>query len=142
MRRVSTDTSTEPGSAAGSPRAWLPEPARLRERRILADAEGKSLSWLDARLAALIERNREIHDRECINLNPATNVMNPLAEAAMSAGVGSRPSLGYAGAKYEMGLEAIEEIEVLAADLACRVFGAGYAEVRVGSGALGRVKSA
>jgi glycine hydroxymethyltransferase len=132
MRRVSTDVTTE----AGSPRAWLPEPARLRERRILADATGKSLSWLDARLAALIERNREIHDRECINLNPATNVMNPLAEAAMSAGVGSRPSLGYAGAKYEMGLEAIEEIEVLAADLACRVFGAAYAEVRVGSGAL------
>jgi glycine hydroxymethyltransferase len=136
MRRVSTDTTTEPGTAAGSPRAWLPEPARLRERRIRADAAGKSLSWLDARLAALIERNREIHDRECINLNPATNVMNPLAEAAMSAGVGSRPSLGYAGAKYEMGLEAIEEIEVLAADLACRVFGARYAEVRVGSGAL------
>jgi glycine hydroxymethyltransferase len=136
MRPLSTDPTTEPGSAIGSPRAWLPEPARLREGRILADAAGKSLSWLDARLAALIERNREIHDRECINLNPATNVMNPLAEAAMSAGVGSRPSLGYAGAKYEMGLEAIEEIEVLAADLACRVFGAGYAEVRVGSGAL------
>src|SRR5215212_4271242 len=132
MRRVSTDVTT----GAGSPRAWLPEPARLRERRILADATGKSLSWLDARLEALIERNREIHDRECINLNPATNVMNPRAEAAMAAGLGSRPSLGYAGAKYEMGLEAIEEIEVIAADLACRVFDCRYAEIRVGSGAL------
>src|SRR5262245_7337091 len=136
MRPMDTDTTTEVPLPIGSPREWLPDPARLREREILDDAAGKSLSWLDARVSALIERNREIHERECINLNPATNVMNPLAEAAMSAGVGSRPSLGYPGAKYEMGLEAIEEIEVLAADLACRVFGSRYAEVRVGSGAL------
>ena len=129
---MDTDTTTE----VRSPREWLPEPARLREREILDDAAGRSLAWLDARVAALIERNRSIHERECINLNPATNVMNPLAEAAMSKGVGSRPSLGYPGAKYEMGLEAIEEIEVLAAELSCRVFGSGFAEVRVGSGAL------
>jgi glycine hydroxymethyltransferase len=128
--------STEIHLPIGLPRDWLPESARLREREIVDDAAGKSLSWLDARVAGLIGRNREIHERECINLNPATNVMNPRAEAAMSAGVGSRPSLGYPGAKYEMGLEAIEEIEVLAADLACRVFGCGYAEGRVGSGAL------
>jgi glycine hydroxymethyltransferase len=128
--------STEIRSPIGLPREWLPESARLREREILDDAAGNSLAWLDARAAGLIGRNREIHERECINLNPATNVMNPRAEAAMAAGLGSRPSLGYPGAKYEMGLEAIEEIEVLAADLACRVFACGYAEVRVGSGAL------
>ena len=29
----------------------------------------------------------------------------------MARGLGSRPSLGYPGDKYEMGLEAIEEIE-------------------------------
>ena len=62
--------------------------------------------------------------------------MNPRAEAVLAADLGSRPSLGYPGDKYEMGLEAIEQIEVIAADLACRVFGASYAEVRVGSGAL------
>jgi len=133
---MSTDTSSAVRRPAASPRAWLPEPARRREGEILDGAAGESLAWLDARVAALIARNREIHERECINLNPATNVMNPLAEAAMSAGLGSRPSLGHPGAKYEMGLEAIEEIEVLAADLACRVFGARFAEVRVGSGAL------
>jgi glycine hydroxymethyltransferase len=91
---------------------------------------------IETRIDSLISRNRVIHEHECVNLNPATNVMNPRAEAALAAGLGSRPSLGHAGAKYEMGLEAIEEIEVIAADLACRVFGARYAEVRVGSGAL------
>ncbi|MDZ4133985.1 MAG: aminotransferase class I/II-fold pyridoxal phosphate-dependent enzyme, partial [Paracoccaceae bacterium] len=70
------------------------------------------------------------------NLNPATNVMNPLAEAALSRGLGSRPSLGYPGDKYEMGLEAIEEIEVITAELAAEVFAAKYAEIRVSSGAL------
>ncbi|MGI9368277.1 MAG: serine hydroxymethyltransferase, partial [Ruegeria sp.] len=43
---------------------------------------------------------------------------------------------GYPGDKYEMGLEAIEEIEVIAAELAAKVFNANYAEIRVGSGAL------
>ena len=35
-----------------------------------------------------------------------------------------------------MGLEAIEEIEVIAAELAAEIFRAKYAEIRVGSGAL------
>lgn len=62
--------------------------------------------------------------------------MNPTAEAALSRGLGSRPSLGYPGDKYEMGLEAIEQIEVIAAELAAEIFQAKYAEIRVGSGAL------
>ncbi|HVU92902.1 MAG TPA: aminotransferase class I/II-fold pyridoxal phosphate-dependent enzyme, partial [Jatrophihabitans sp.] len=77
-----------------------------------------------------------IHDRDCVNLNPATNVMNPAAEALLAARLGSRASLGYPGDKYETGLEAIEQLEVIAAELAAEVFAAPYAEVRVGSGAL------
>jgi glycine hydroxymethyltransferase len=62
--------------------------------------------------------------------------MNPRAEVLLSSGIGSRPSLGYPGDKYEMGLEAIEEIEVIAAELAAEVFSARFAEIRVPSGAL------
>ena len=91
---------------------------------------------IDARITTLVDRNRDIHDVECINLNPASNVMNPRAEAVLAAGLTTRASLGHPGAKYEMGLEAIEEIEVIAAELACRVFDAQFAELRVGSGAL------
>jgi glycine hydroxymethyltransferase len=121
---------------AGRRRDWLPDGSKRRESQIreaIADLTGAETTNV---IESLIERNRQIHEAECINLNPATNVMNPRAEAALSAGLGSRPSLGYAGAKYEMGLEAIEEIEVIAADLACRVFDARFAEIRVGSGAL------
>ena len=117
-------------------RGWLPAVPQQREAAIrdsIATLSGADTVDL---VESLIARNREIHEVECINLNPATNVMNPRAEAALSAGLGSRPSLGYAGEKYEMGLEAIEEIEVIAAELACRLFDARFAEIRVGSGAL------
>ena len=81
-------------------------------------------------------RSKRIHERDCFNLNPATNVMNPRAEALLAAGLGSRPSLGYPGDKYEMGLEAIEEIEVIAAELCAEIFRARFAEIRVPSGAM------
>ncbi len=117
-------------------RPWLSPVATAREQQILTDTRDHDVDAVGDRIAALITRNRVIHEVECINLNPATNIMNPSAEAALSAGLGSRPSLGHAGEKYEMGLEAIEEIEVLTADLARQVFDAAFAEVRVGSGAL------
>ena len=81
-------------------------------------------------------RNRAIHERDCINLNPASNTMNPKAERLLAETLGPRASLGYPGDKYEMGLEAIERIEVIAAELASETFDAGFAEIRVGSGAL------
>ncbi|MGL4238001.1 serine hydroxymethyltransferase [Tabrizicola sp.] len=116
-------------------RPWVPAPSQTYIQR-LAAAAGKPSAEVAARIDHLIDRNQQIHDRDCFNLNPATNVMNPKAEAALARGLGSRPSLGYPGDKYEMGLEAIEEIEVIAAELAAEVFHAKYAEIRVGSGAL------
>ncbi len=119
-----------------SSRSWLPQVSQEREAGIVGALGEASLDSIDQRVHALVTRTVEIHDRECVQLNPATNVMHPRAEAMLSSGIGTRPSLGYAGAKYEMGLEAVEEIEVIAASLARQVFDARYAEIRVGSGAL------
>ena len=119
-----------------APRPWLPDHSASYVRSLAtatADATGPAVL---AELERLVELNHQIYDRDCINLNPATNIMNPHAEAMLSAGLGSRPSLGYPGDKYEMGLEAIEQIEVIAAELAAEVFSARYAEVRVPSGAI------
>jgi glycine hydroxymethyltransferase len=91
---------------------------------------------IEDRIMALTAENKRIHERECVNLNPATNTMNPRAEALLAQGLGSRPSLGYPSQKYEMGLEAIEKIEIIAASLAAEIFKARFAEIRVGSGAL------
>jgi glycine hydroxymethyltransferase len=123
-------------TAALEDRAWLPRPVADRVDSVRHGVGARSAVEVARWLDELIVRNRVIHDQTCLNLNPASNVMNPRAEAMLSAGLGSRPSLGYPGDKYEMGLEAIESIEVIAAELAARVFQARYAEVRVGSGAL------
>ncbi len=117
-------------------RAWVPKPCETRVMEVAGETAARSATQAAARVEALALRNREIHERDCFNLNPATNVMNPRAEAMLSAGIGSRPSLGYPGDKYEMGLEAIEEIEVICAELCAQVFDAKYAEIRVPSGAL------
>ena len=122
--------------ASPTVRTWLSAGAATRETEILAALAGSDLGGLDRQVHALIERNREIHDRECINLNPASNIMNPRAEAVLAAGLTTRASLGHPGDKYEMGLEAIEEIEVIAAHAARTLFGADFVELRVGSGAL------
>ena len=114
-----------------APRPWVPTDAVTQAHARLGDSTHTA-----SRIARLIRQNRQIHERDCFNLNPATNVMNPQAEAALASGLGTRPSLGHPGDKYETGLEAIEEIEVIAAELAAEVFDAKYAEIRVPSGAI------
>jgi glycine hydroxymethyltransferase len=114
----------------------VPPSCEALVQAIAGETAGSDIGAISARLTALVRQNHDIHDRDALNLNPATNVMNPKADAMMAAGLGSRASLGYPGDKYEMGLEAIERIEIIATELAAEVFGARYAEVRVGSGAL------
>ncbi|MGI9352758.1 MAG: serine hydroxymethyltransferase [Rhizobiaceae bacterium] len=117
-------------------RNWVPHDCENHVQALAAKTAAREISATTARIDVLIDQNREIHERECFNLNPATNVMNPKAEAVLAGGLGSRPSLGYPGDKYEMGLEAIEEIEVICAELCAEVFHANFAEIRVASGAL------
>jgi glycine hydroxymethyltransferase len=117
-------------------RAWVPAAAESYIQSIAAQVAAQPADGNERSLLDWVDENRAIHERQCVNLNPATNAMNPKAEALLASGIGSRPSLGYPGDKYEMGLEGIEKIEVMAAELACEVFGAKYAEIRVASGAM------
>ena len=117
-------------------RPWVPANCEHYIQDVAAKTAASSSADIANQIEALAEDNRQIHERECFNLNPATNVMNPRAEALLSSGIGTRPSLGYPGDKYEMGLEAIEQIEVICAELCAEVFQAKYAEIRVPSGAI------
>lgn len=117
-------------------RSWVPEDCEDYIQGLAQDYAERTSDVLEGELHALVRQNRIIHEADSINLNPATNAMNPRAEALLSQGLGSRPSLGYPGDKYEMGLEAIEKIEIMTAELASQVFEARYAEVRVPSGAI------
>lgn len=112
-----------------APRPWLPAATRARIDALPLPTD--PTAEVEAAAADL----RAAHDT-AFNLNPATNVMNPRAEALLASGIGSRPSLGYPGEKYEMGLAHAERIETTAARLACAVFRARFAEFRVPSGAM------
>jgi glycine hydroxymethyltransferase len=117
-------------------RNWVPAHSEQFVQRFAEVVSRQDSTAVAAAIDRGIALNRAIHDADCINLNPGTNVMNPRSEAALASGLGSRPSLGYPGNKYEMGLEGVEQIEIIAAELAAEVFGARYAEIRVASGAM------
>lgn len=119
-----------------SRRNWVPESSEDYVQSLAKFAATQSAEKIAGEISQLTARNRKIYERECFNLNPAGNAMNPRAEAFLAEGLGSRPSLGYPGDKYEMGLEAVEQIEAIAAELCAEIFQARYAEIRVASGAM------
>jgi hypothetical protein len=61
------------------------------ERYVAANVVGATL--LESRINGLVRENREIHEERCINLNPATQVMNPKAEALLASPAAERPQL-------------------------------------------------
>ena len=75
-------------------RNWVPDRSEGLVQRVAAEVAAQDAAALTTRIEALAVRSREIHERDCFNLNPATNVMNPRAEALLASGMGSRPSLG------------------------------------------------
>lgn len=117
-------------------RQWVPAGPEGYVQMVARQVAQATADENEQALMGFVAENARIHERECINLNPATNMLNPKAEALLASGIGSRPSLGYPGDKYEMGLEGIEKIEIMAAELAAEVFNAQFAEIRVASGAL------
>lgn len=119
-----------------SRRNWVPESSENYVQKLATFASTQSAEKIAGEISRLTSLNRAIYEQDCFNLNPAGNAMNPRAEAFLAEGLGSRPSLGYPGDKYEMGLEAVEQIEVITAELCAEIFQAKYAEIRVASGAM------
>lgn len=116
-------------------RDWVPGPSEDQIQRTARMVSESEAGEIRSRIDALARRNLQLHELENFNLNPASNVMNPRAEALLATGLSTRASLGYPGDKYETGLEAIEEIETITTELAAEIFNARYAETRVASGA-------
>ncbi len=116
--------------------AWATPASQELITRIASQVDTKAGADVQKWIEDLAQENHRLHDIEGINLNPATNILNPRAEKLLSSGMGSRASLGHPGDKYETGLGAIEQIEIITQELACEVFGSTYAEFRVPSGAI------
>jgi glycine hydroxymethyltransferase len=118
-------------------RPWVPLSSEDFVQKLATATAGSHDDFIEAQIGRLIDESREIHEDLCVNLN----IMNPKAEAVLASGLGSRVSLGYPGDKYEMGLEAIEQIEIITSELAAQVFAAQFAEIRVQSGAMANLYS-
>ena len=116
--------------------SWATAASQELITRIASQVDTKAGADVQKWIEDLAQENHRLHDIEGINLNPATNILNPRAEKLLSSGMGSRASLGHPGDKYETGLGAIEQIEIITQELACEVFGSTYAEFRVPSGAI------
>jgi glycine hydroxymethyltransferase len=117
-------------------RPWVPPSvARFYEER-KNRYDGFGAPEFRDEVDGLLAAHEQLVDRECISLYAGTNIPNPRATRCAASTVGSRPSLGYPGDKYETGLRHAEQIEILASEIVRRLFDCRYVEFRVGSGSL------
>ena len=72
--------------------------------------------------------------REFIELIASENFVSPAVLEAMGSHLTNKYAEGYPGARYYGGCRYIDEIEQLAIDRACKLFGAEHANVQPHSG--------
>ncbi|GAA3464128.1 serine hydroxymethyltransferase [Saccharothrix longispora] len=75
-------------------------------------------------------------DDDGIVLYAGTNVLSPAAAAIGGATVSGRPSMGWPGEKYQVGLDHLDTLEVLAPMLVAGLMEGEHAEVRLQSATL------
>ena len=104
-------------TTAGTARFWVPEDLEAAIERRAAHYRALGSDAIECEVHDLLAHHEQFMDRECLSLYAGTNVLNPRAAQLMASSVGSRPSLGYPGAKYEMGMQHAEQLEIIAAEL-------------------------
>ncbi|HEY7976016.1 MAG TPA: aminotransferase class I/II-fold pyridoxal phosphate-dependent enzyme [Ktedonobacterales bacterium] len=117
-------------------RPWLTATEATRAEGLIGLFESLSPEQAVDQITAYTRRSDVRYDEESLVLYAGTNVMDPRARALLGSSLGSRPSLGHPGAKYETGLEDAEAIEMGCLAFARQVFGAPFVEYRVASGSL------
>lgn len=117
-------------------RRWVPREVDAWYAHLTQEAAALAPEAAIREVERLVARQERWTDDACLNFNAATNVMNPRARALLGGSLGTRPSLGYPGDKYETGLADSDRIEVIAAELARRLFHAAYVELRALSGSV------
>jgi glycine hydroxymethyltransferase len=88
----------------------------------------------DIQIAELIksEENRQLHGIELI---ASENFVTPQVLSALGSVLTNKYAEGYPGARYYGGCEVVDQVEQLAIDRLCKLFGAEYANVQPHSGA-------
>ena len=88
----------------------------------------------DATIFSLIEKENE-RQRKGIELIASENYVSDQVMAAMGSCLTNKYAEGYPGKRYYGGCQVVDEVEQLAIDRVCQLFGAEYANVQPHSGA-------
>ena len=88
----------------------------------------------DPELGAAMQREL-VRQRQNIELIASKNIVSPAVMAAMGSVLTNKYAEGYPGHRYYGGCQYVDEVEQLAIDRACKLFGAKYANVQPHSGA-------
>ena len=99
----------------------------------LLDAIG-AVSLTDPEVAAAMDRELT-RQRQNIELIASENIVSPAVMAAMGSVLTNKYAEGYPGKRYYGGCVYVDQVEQIAIDRACKLFGAKYANVQPHSGA-------
>ena len=89
---------------------------------------------VDPELGAVMDRELG-RQRQNIELIASENIVSPAVMAAMGSVLTNKYAEGYPGHRYYGGCQFVDEVEQIAIDRACKLFGAKYANVQPHSGA-------
>ena len=100
----------------------------------LVDEVMKKITSYDAEVGKLVEEEAA-RQRRNLELIASENIVSEAVMLTMGTVLTNKYAEGYPGKRYYGGCEVVDEIEQLAIDRACKLFGAGYANVQPHSGA-------
>ncbi|NMA43893.1 MAG: serine hydroxymethyltransferase [Oligosphaeraceae bacterium] len=121
--------------------AWLGQPfsaaarheRRLRKLEELSFDEVAPIRKTDPEIAAIIEREQARQERG-LELIASENFASPAVRAAAGTVLTNKYAEGYPGRRYYNGCQHVDEVESLAIERVCRLFGAEAANVQPHSG--------
>ncbi|HVL97504.1 MAG TPA: aminotransferase class I/II-fold pyridoxal phosphate-dependent enzyme [Solirubrobacteraceae bacterium] len=124
-----------PADEAPRTAPWASERARSRLLAVERGLPRDPAAALDAAAAAVREHEQRV-EQDALLLYAGGNVPPARAAGAHRPVLSNQPSMGYAGDKYQAGLEPLDVLEVTVARLVAEVMGARFAEVRPTSATL------
>lgn len=92
------------------------------------------VNQVDPEVGATMEKEL-VRQRNNIELIASENIVSPAVMAAMGSVLTNKYAEGYPGKRYYGGCACVDEVERIAIDRACKLFGAKYANVQPHSGA-------
>jgi glycine hydroxymethyltransferase len=114
---------------------WASARAQQRLQEVERALPEDSAAALAAAAEAVADHERHV-ERDGLQLYAGSNVPSAAVAAAHRPLLSNQPSMGYAGDKYQAGLEPLDVLEVTVSRLVADVMGAAFAEIRPTSATL------